>query len=204
MIRRRKGRLGIGTLLWAALIAGSGCGSDVSPENFCTNYQKPYFRRCEEYSLFMNLCYPVTEEEKECLDQDESLSCQPRTTSYCCCEKVVSDEYSGVSIIIDELKKRGYEAKGNNEGEGLQHVTLINPNTGDYELVVVPDVIFWKEGSLSYSYFEFHSSEDPCEEGGNFSSDFPFYRVIPPDTETFIRMKVRNYVGELEKIIGGS
>jgi len=85
--------------------------------------------------------------------------------------------------------KQGYEPDRNSPwGDSWQfEVILRNPETGEYDIVLAPDVRFREGEGYSYSHLEFNSQEDP---GQGVSSRFPLYQEISPDTETNIRNKV--------------
>ena len=106
-------------------------------------------------------------------------------------DQIITDESKGVSIIIDELKKQGYLPEKN---LGKYKITLRNPKTGKYDLVLTPDIAFRKKLTDPYSYFEFDSKADP---GKGIVSKIPFYYEIKPNYESKIRLSVTNFLKNL-------
>ncbi len=100
----------------------------------------------------------------------------------------ITGEEEGLEVITDELSEMGYSCERN---DGSWQITLQNPETGEYNLVLQPDLRCWEEENGHYSYFEFDSGEDP---GVGYSSDFPLYREIGMDTEEKIKEIVRSHL----------
>ena len=115
---------------------------------------------------------------------------------YCCCHSSsnssgncgsdITEEQQGVDIIVGELSNQGYVVQRN---DGSWRITLYNPDTRAYDLVLDPDVRFSADGRSSYGYFEFSSPENP---GADIDSIVPLYKEIQPSCERDIREIVRN------------
>ena len=104
---------------------------------------------------------------------------------------LVQDEQLGVQILLEEIVLSTlYKGKANVENI---EIILENPATGNYDLTLVPDVLFWKQDGDTFLYLEFVSNG---EKGKNVSSDFPFYREIAVGTEKEIREKMKQYLNE--------
>jgi hypothetical protein len=92
-------------------------------------------------------------------------------------DRLIESEEDGVNLIADILEDLGYEVQLT---EGTYEICLQPwlPN-------IYPDIIFtgYTDG---FSYFEFHSEEDPAEVSEESTSCFPFYKLIKPDYESDI------------------
>ncbi len=103
-------------------------------------------------------------------------------------DPVILDEQQGVQILLEEIALSSYKGKANTENI---EVILENPVTGKYDLVLHPDVLFWKKEGDTLSYLEFVGSGEAAK---GVISDFPFYREILPGTEKEIREKMKLYL----------
>lgn len=98
---------------------------------------------------------------------------------------IISDEQKGLEIIVDELQKQGYNPEIN---DGSWKLILQNPDTGEYNIVLQPDIRIMGYKYSKYSYIEFNSKENP---GVGFSNEFPPYIEIQPDIEQNIRKVIQ-------------
>jgi|SRR3989338_5833148 len=106
---------------------------------------------------------------------------------------IIAEEEPALNIIVDTLHNNVYTLE---RQDGSWSVLLSDPEDGQYNLFLYPDLRFRAAETSAYSYLEFDSPEDP---GVGFSSNLPFYRELPPDTEENLRRIVQEYRQQLER-----
>ncbi len=102
-------------------------------------------------------------------------------------EPVITNENKGTTILADELTQQRYLVEIN---DGSWRITLQNKVTGEYNIILQPDIRFRQSKGNSYSYLEFLSDQDKPR---GIVSDTPFYREILPDTEDNLRRYVQDF-----------
>lgn len=107
---------------------------------------------------------------------------------------LITAEQEGRSLIEQILLSHSYQLQQN---DGSWKITLLNPETGEYDLVLEPDFRFNKNPDSGYSYLEFSSSTD---RGRGISSNYPFYREIVPGTRAEIEQQV-NTALDLDELL---
>ncbi|MEK6901675.1 MAG: hypothetical protein AABX37_04990 [Nanoarchaeota archaeon] len=108
-------------------------------------------------------------------------------------EYVVRGEEDGIQIITTWLTAQGYAPEV--RSDSWSTIRLRNPQSGEYDLVLEPDVRFRRgRNPPAYSFFEFDSREDP---GVGVTSDIPFYREVQPATEEGIKAYIQRVLNDL-------
>ncbi len=107
-------------------------------------------------------------------------------------EQIVTSEQDGVSIIRDILLEQQYFVGIKKD---CSEIMLENPKTKKY-VTIMPDICFKKKVEDVYSYLEFDSVEDT---GVGFSTMFPFYKEVKPDTKEKIGIQVKLYLNSMKK-----
>ena len=106
---------------------------------------------------------------------------------------IVRPEREGIQIITTELEAQGYIPEV--RSDHWSTIRLRNPQTGEYDLLLEPDVRFRRaRNPPAYSFFEFNSAEDP---GVGMESDVPFYREVQPATGEEIRAYIQRVLEDL-------